>query len=569
MHHHQIDEFSVTDFRHTVHEVWRVVCVRRWLLLFPLCIVSTVAFLCSLWVPRQYAATTIIKREPDPVFANMLKKGWNEPYEDIRRSLGREISDPEFIKHVLVSEDLPEGLSHFEDGALTPEGEKSRRQLVNAVASSLSTKVVEASAHRDIIEIALTMRDPAQMQRILGAVRDHYMILARQKTVDVLKSVESFLRSEADGCRQKLTKLHSRGVEYELKYPGINPDVADPRAAERSALVIERVGVERKVNDLAMRREALQTKLSALTDGNGNVGDGDSPVMIEEPNPRHGELVEEIERLERALSEGRTIRSMTDEHPKIKRNRALLAARRDELSRMPRSILVSAKVAGHRAANLVRIEELKRELADKGTALAGMQGRLAAIHENLDGIGRDRALAIEHRPAYLKLINETEQLTEQLSSWRQNIAPIEHVLYLEDKDRSIHFATVQAASLDPKPTSPDLRLVMMICLGIGLGAAVLSVLLAELVDRSYRTVKQLSTSLGVPVIESIDEIVTAGVHRRRLLRRLVVMPALAVLLMAATILAGTMAYMSLAHPADFELVTSPPRHFLQLAGGES
>lgn len=569
MHHHQIDEFSVTDIRHTVHEVWRVVCARRWLLLFPMCIVATVAFLCSLWVPRQYAATTTIKREHDPVFANMMKKGWIEPYEDIRRSLGREIADPEFIRGVLEAEDLPDGLAHFEDGALTPEGRKSRQQLVAAVVSGLSTRVVEVSAHRDIVEIALTMRDPAQMQRILGAMRDHYMVLARQKTVDVLQSVESFLRSEADDCRQKLTKLHGRRVEYELKYPGINPDVADPRAAERSALLIERVGVERKLDDLAIRRATLQTKLSALTGGEGNQDDGDAMVMLEEPNPRYGELAEEIERLERAISEGRTIRSMTDEHPEIKRNRALLVTRQDELSRMPRSILISSKVAGNHAANSTRIEELKRELSNKGTALAGMQGRLAAIRENLDSIGRDRALAIARRPAYLKLLNETEQLTEQLGSWRQNIAPIEHVLYLEDKDRSVHFATVQAAFLNPKPISPNLRLVMLICLGIGLGAAVLSVLLAELIDRSYRTVKQLSTSLGVPVIESIDEIVTAGVHRRRLLRRLVVMPALAMLLVAATILAGTMAYMSLEHPADFETATSSPRYFLQLAGGQS
>lgn len=569
MHHHQIDEFSVTDFRHTVHEVWRVVSVRRWLLLFPLCIVSSVAFLCSLWVPRQYSATTVIKREHDPVFANMMKKGWIEPYEDIRRSLGREISDPKFIRDVLESEDLPEGLTRFEDGTLTPQSETVLQSLVAAVSGGLSTRVVEASAHRDIIEIALVMRDPAQMQQILSVVRDHYMLLARRKTVDVLKSVESFLQSEADDCRQQLTKLSNRRVEYELKYPGINPDVVDPRAAERSALVIERVDVERKLDDLSMRREALQTKLAALTGAGSHAGEDGPPIMIEEPNPRYGELVQEVERLERAISEGKTIRSMTDEHPEMKRNRALLAARRDELSRMPRTIMVSSKVAGDPAASSVRIEKLKRELADKGTALAGMEGRLVAIREHLGALSRDRELAIEHRPAYLKLTAQTEQLAEQLSSWRHNIAPIEHVLYLEDKDRSVHFATVQAASLHPKPTSPDLRLVMMICLGIGLGAAVLSVLLAELIDRSYRTVKQLSTSLGVPVIESIDEIVTAAVHRRRLLRRLVVMPALAALLVAATIMAGTMAYMSLEHPADFERATSSPGNLLQLAGGES
>jgi len=125
---------------------------------------------------------------------------------------------------------------------------------------------------------------------------------------------------------------------------------------------------------------------------------------------------------------------------------------------------------------------------------------------------------------------------------------------------------VQDVALGATPTSPDAKLVMMICFGIGLGAAILSVLLAELIDRSYRTVKQLSTSLGVPVIESIDEIVTRAIRRRRLFRRLVVMPALATILVAVTVLAGAMAYLSLERPGDFKWFKSSPGHVVQVVG---
>ena len=66
MHHHHFDEFSVTDIRHTLGEVWRVVRDRRWFFLLPFLGVSTVALIASLWVPRQWTVSTIIRRSTIP-----------------------------------------------------------------------------------------------------------------------------------------------------------------------------------------------------------------------------------------------------------------------------------------------------------------------------------------------------------------------------------------------------------------------------------------------------------------------------------------------------------------------
>jgi len=569
MHHQQIDEFSVTDFRHTAHEVWRVIRARRWFLLFPFCIVSTVACLGSLLVPRQYTARTVIRREHDPVFANMTQKGWLQPYNDIRLHLSSDISDPKFIEEVLAAEDLPEGLERFDDGTLTPAGSKARQQLAAAVAAGLTTKTIEASSYRDVVEIDLTMPKPAVTKDILGPLRDRYVAQARRKTVAILKSVEAFLRTEVDRRRDKFAKLQRRRMECELKYPGIDPNGPDPAQAERSTLVIERAAVERKMDDLSLQQEKHKTKLATLVGPQGDLDSDAGPVMLEEPNPRYVQLVQEIEHLEKAIAEGKSVRSMTEEHPEIKRNRALLAERRAELARMPRTLMVSAKVAGNRAANLARVEKLKKELADGQAALVGLDNRLNSIQERFARLDRDRSLAIEHRPEYFKLKNEADQLSSELNVWQQNIAPIEHVLYLEDKNRSIHFTTVQDVALEATPTSPDARLVMMICFGIGLGSAILSVLLVELIDRSYRTVKQLSTSLGVPVIESIDETVTRAIRRRRLFRRLVVMPALATILVAVTALAGATAYLSLERPGEYGWFSLLPGHVVQVVGGRN
>ena len=140
---------------------------------------------------------------------------------------------------------------------------------------------------------------------------------------------------------------------------------------------------------------------------------------------------------------------------------------------------------------------------------------------------------------------------------------------LEKNDRGIHFAVTQKPYLASKPSAPVSLTIMLACLGIGLAFGAVFGLLKEFVDRSFRTAKQLSTTLGVPVIESVDEIITRAIHRKRMFRQIVLVPALMLLLTASTILAGTMAYFSIENPSRYEQIKTMPQRAVQLVIGQS
>jgi len=84
---HHIDEFSVTDIRHTLQEAWRVMRDRWLYFLFPFLGISTLALVASLWLPRQYTVTTIIQREHDPVLASAVGRNLTEAYAEIRQRM--------------------------------------------------------------------------------------------------------------------------------------------------------------------------------------------------------------------------------------------------------------------------------------------------------------------------------------------------------------------------------------------------------------------------------------------------------------------------------------------------
>jgi uncharacterized protein involved in exopolysaccharide biosynthesis len=569
---HHLDEFSVTDVRHTLEEAWRIVRQRRWMFVFPFCIAMTAAMLCSFMVPRLYTARTIIKREHDPVFANMMGSSWTRPYVQIRERMDTDLRDPQAIAEVFEELDLPEGLERFEDGKLVPASAAARRALVDRTVEGLTIESLTTSPDRDVMAINLTTSDPKHAQNILRVIRDKYMATARARTVEVLHSAEEFFKGESERCRLELAVLHRRLVEYELKYPGINPDLSDPSRTEQTALVVERVDLERRLNDLRLKGQQLERRLAAATGSEVDLGPSAEQVVAVEPNPRYMELKQDINRLLREIAEKKTLRGMTDQHPDIRQLWITLAMRQDELTTTPReqwAVSEFADIGPIESGEPSLASQIEVQLADLEAKTAVHESRLAAIGDQIAGIDRRRAFAVEPRQDYLELKRKAQRLRAELESWQQNLGPIQRIFLVEDRDRTIHFATVQDVAAVTRPSSPNANLVVVVCVIIGVAIGALFVLLSEFLDRSYRTVKHLKTSLGLPVVESIDEIVTQAVLRRRLVRGLVLRPAAALICVSAMVVAGTMAYLSIERPAKYELLKAAPLRAYQSFIGRS
>jgi uncharacterized protein involved in exopolysaccharide biosynthesis len=568
---HHVDEFSVTDIRHTINEVWRVIIGRRWLFVFPFCVVTSFALVCSFWVPRQYSSHTVIKREQDPVFASMAGASWTHPYNEIRDRMSDELRDVESIEQILAKLDLPKNIERFPNGELTPRSTAARRWLARQVSAGLSATPLETSTSRDVFSIALTMRDKTHISEILSAVRDDYLANVRKKTVAVLKDVRSFFNSESHRCRNELAVLQKQLLEYDLQYPGIDPEQPDQTRAEQASLLAERVQLERELAELEQTRKNLATKLAKLNAGEGTAADlaADAPALG--PNPRFGELRRERERILNEIESGKTLRFMTEQHPVIQRLRRRLEAIQRELDLTPREALAedpSGLTPGEQAHAIeVAARKLEVRIAESDVRTASVKARLAEIGDRIGVLEHGRGLAIQHRQEYMKIKNEASRVEAELASWGRNIGPIEHILTVEDRDRTVHFATVSGVSRITKPVSPKIRTIFLLCGAIGAAVGVLVVLLAELVDRSFRTVKQLRSSLGIPVIESVDEIITQTVKKRRVFRSLVLMPATAFLVVGALFVAGAMAYLSVENPSKYESLKRSPQRICEYVIG--
>jgi len=560
-----LDEFSVNDVRHTLREIWRVVRARRWLFIFPTFSLMGLAFVGSLFIPRDYEGATLIRSEADPIFSIVNKSTWAQPLADVKARMIEEVRKPEMIESVLRDQGWFDRLPKLEDGRLAPEGVTRKNLMVSQVASGLSAKVISDTDNVQITKIALRHPNKKMVPAVLEGLRARYIPKAADLAVNALQDAHAFLMSEADQSREKIAALQQRLLEFEVKYPSINPEQPDVTQAEESRLIFEKIDLERDISNLKATQLELQRKLAVAESP-------DTPnkptVKHTAPNPRYAGLAQEIERITAEIQQGLTIKEMTASHPEIVRLNELLAMRKAELENTPPTVAINDV-----PEELIKVQQTARlteaDLGSVQNQLTNTEARLAVVTGRLGEIERSRTLALEHRHLYHKTKAEIRRLESELRDWQDHIAPVAQVLYLENMNRAVRFEAMQDAWVTRTPITPKVSLVMLVCVGLGVAVGILSVVIAELIDHSYRTAKQLTTSLGIPVIESIDEIITAGASRQRILRRMVIMPMAGMLVVAGAVTAGAVAYGSLQQPEKYQQLTqSTTELFDSLVGGE-
>ena len=144
------------------------------------------------------------------------------------------------------------------------------------------------------------------------------------------------------------------------------------------------------------------------------------------------------------------------------------------------------------------------------------------------------------------------------------MSALEPVITAIEQDRLLQFSKGQRARGSRIPISPKSTTVVLQALAAGLGAGVIFVILAELLDNVYRSSGQVSRSLGLPLLEGIDEIVTGPDRRKLVVKRAILAPSIVAACVVVSGLSGSMAYLSINRPWAYERIRKIPQAALHL-----
>lgn len=547
------DEIETADPRHSLAEAWRVVCARRWWFVFPFATATTLAFVASHWLPRQYTARTLFERRNDVVLSSLIGQAWDQAFEAQRRSLTFDLIGPSALAEAvdktgladLLIENAIENTTTTAPDPSDPNVARLRSETLARLAERVTVNTVESSPQRDVIEVRVVHQDPRTAARLVVSLRDNYVDRTTQRMTALMNESLDYFTHEAEQTAARVAEMERRLLELEKGCPGVAPDFVQIVAAEVNGLSYERAELRRRLGELAVMLHGAERDLAVAERTAVDLAQSLPPMY---DNPRRRALSEEIDRLRRQIEDQKVLHGKTDEHPTVVALYDKMERLREEYARTPDQLPVTDPSMNSLDTVVQSAQQMNASLAAAREQRSLTEARLAAVQARLDEIERQKMGGVERRAEHVALTQQLTQARAELVTWRKQIDPIQRIIEAQNRDRGVRFIAVQEPNAVTRPTSPDARITLLMCLAVGLAGGVLSALAAELLDRSIRTAGQAARSLGVPVIETIDEIVTAAIRRRRAMRRLVVLPAAMLASIALVIGSGLSAYLSIEAP---------------------
>lgn len=580
------DDRPFAEARKGTHNALRLLSLHRWAFFVPFSVASCAVFILSLYYPRTYLATTSFERRNDPVLMNLPISAGASSFRYFRSTIVRDLTSIECLSEVVQNLNMIEGPTSAADDAAAA---RRRRALARSLAGTLKISTISPSEHLDIIRITYTGPDPTIGKTLVDEVKRTYIRRTKAWIHDYLTSQRDYFSREAAEALEAVKTAQREYTRLRLDHPHLDPSNPGAISLKLSQLEIER-------REQLSRKREYETEMSSLQQllafsepqkaaGQLTANQGYSLAETAVPSGLTLQLSKQISEIHRQIRELKASRGMTDLHPDIQ---ALLTRRRwleKEIERQGGLDLSAAIANGtldallatrtrradawsagggpgsaDRARLLAQITAQKTKLKDVEISLESTEATLTQLRQ----AKRDVYDMQEEFAAVAAAVSQAKLRHRQFEGTRADIEPAIKAI---EQNRLEHFSEGQPARGGSKPVSPKSLTIVLLALLAGVGAGVTFVVLAEIFDHVYRSSGRVARSLGLPMLESIDEIVTPQDRRHLFLRRVVLIPLVVVCFIGLTGLTGSMAYLSLEQPWTYQRLIKIPHAAIRLFAG--
>ncbi len=577
------EDRPLAEVRKNLNEIWRMVSLHRWMFFIPFCIVSSGAFVASLYYPRTYRATTTFERKNDPIMMNVPMSAGAASFKLFRNTIVRDLTSTSYMSEVVEKIGLLDHAERDENGKLTPASEQLRTNLARSLGGTLTISTSSPSELIDVIRITYTGPDPKIGKKLVEQAKHTYVHRTMEWIHEFLVKQRDYFRNEAKLATEELRVAQLDEMKLKLNHPLIASGDASQIASRMTQLEAERRGLELRQREYQGELDAHRESLAAIGDHMPITPTGDSgsrnsygSVPASAASVR---LLGQIASVTAKIESLRQDQGMTDHHPTVV---AQLKVRSVLEQRLAKQRELDKKL-GEANADLTLVPQ-PAEVALTPEAREWQRGRnqllvkISAQQQKLREIEIDletnreaterlldaKTQLFDRRDEFDNILARVIRCRQRLAQHEETLAGIEPVIKTIEQGRLLQFSEGSPPIGGATPISPKSASIVVLALLAGLAAGVIFVILAELVDGVYRSSAHVAKSLGLPVLESIDEIVTGPDKRRILVQRAVVSPLIVACCLGMTGLAGSMAYLSLRRPWTYERIRSIPQAALEL-----
>lgn len=566
------------EIRRALNDALRLLALHRWAFFVPFCLVACGSFIASLYYPRTYTAMTGFEVRNDPVMSDLPLSAGVASFKFFRNTMVRDLTSSECMGEVVETLGLLSDAERNADGALTKSSIKRRDSLARQLGSDLTITSTSPSELIDIVKITYTGPDPTIGRGLVDAVKKTYIRRTRAWIREFLIGQRDYFLRESQEASAELLEAQRDETKLRLANPYINPSDPGSISARIAQLEIERRELQLRKREcegeIALQRQAivsLEPSQRAATEE--AAGQKAFPL-----SPAAQNIVARIQDIQSKVLKLRDTRGMTDEHPEIRDLVAQRGELEESLQKQKENDARSASIAGPPDGTSPEWLAVSAENSPAQVERTRVAMQIAALTDKLRdidaGLDTNERTLSDLNAAKNELFEKQEEFSEclaRVTKARQRFAQIgmtlstiEPAIKAAEQDRLLQFSEGQPAHGSIMPISPKATTIVLLAVLAGAIAGVLFVVLAEVLDHVFRSSSQVGRSLGLPILEAIDEIVTGNDRRRLVIQHAVVSPLMILVFVVCTGLTGSMAYLSITQPWTYQRIRNIPNAALNL-----
>jgi succinoglycan biosynthesis transport protein ExoP len=450
----------------TLAQLLRILLARRWLIA-SITILSFAAVLgISLTLPKTYVATSLLVADAkgtDPVSGNAV------PSQTIATFINTQI---DIIKSRNVAYKVVDRYKLSTDPQMQAQFQSSTEGLGN-IRDWLADKLlgnleVEPSRNSNVFALTYAASDPGLAAELANAFADAYIQTTIELKLEPARRQSHWFDEQLVGLRQTLEGAQRKLAEFQRTNALVNSDSRlDVEAARLNGIMTELVAAQTAMSDAQTRRAQMNQAL-----GKGRVEE--LPDIL--GNGLLQSMKADLARADAKLSE--VAERYGRNHPQYISAAAEVTTLRErfnaEVGTARGSINQKAEIAEQRAVEMQKaLDEQKNRIL-----------QLKRVNDERDVLSRDM---------------ESAQRTYEAASQRSNMVRLESEL-----DQS-SVAVLTPATQPILPAKPRVLLNSAAAMVIGGMLALGLALGLELRDRRVRSVEDISSAFGIPVLAELPK----------------------------------------------------------------
>lgn len=433
--------------------------------LIPFALIVAGAVTASYVLPKRYESSTLILVESQKVPESVVPRLASESSKQRLTNVRQEILSRTRLETVITE--------------LNPYPHRMGRAPMSDIIEGMRDAISINLRGNDAFTVEFVHSDPTKAMQVANRLATLFIDETAKGREEQVEGASDFITTQLEEARQELEKREEALRRYKEQHMGALPEQMAPNLATLQRLQLEQQSLSESLRAAEDRATLLQR---GLQDQRGGTGAASADPAVE-----LGQLRAQLASLQSRY---------TDEHPDVK---ALVA----RVTRLEKSMADAGSQSGSGTSGVpsgssqiaqaqLEVNALKAKQRDLERRIADFQARVELAPRS------EQDLAV--------LTRDYEKLKDNYLALLKRRLDAQMAEKLEKRWKTEHFKMLDPAHLPERPIFPNRLLFLLGGLVVGLGAGIGCAFIAELLDHSVKSLKDLETAFPVPVLAQIPHI---------------------------------------------------------------